>query len=755
MADKALVVVESPAKAKTIKKYLGPGFEVKASVGHVKDLPKSKMGVDIAGGFEPEYETIRGKGKILQEIRKAAKEADIVYLAPDPDREGEAIAWHIFTELKVPEDKVRRVMFHEITKNGVLSALQAPTELNANRFNSQQARRILDRLVGYNISPLLWEKVRRGLSAGRVQSVAVRLIAERERAIAAFLPVEYWTVDGLFKGPKPPNFKAKLFKIGDKKAELATGVAAEAVLSAVNGGEFKVAEVKERERQQQPPAPFTTSRLQQDAARAFRFTAKRTMNVAQRLYEGKELGAAGSVGLITYMRTDSTRLSDDAVGAVREFIGKSYGPQYLPEAVRVFKTKGRAQDAHEAIRPTSLEFPPAAVKEFLEADEYKLYTLIWNRFVACQMAAAVYASTTVDIAAAEGHLFRATGSVLKFDGFTAVYEETRSEDPEEGDEEDGSLPKLKAGDVIEPVKVEAKQHFTQPPPRFTEATLVRELEEKGIGRPSTYASIISTIQQKEYCEKVEGRFRPTELGTIVVDLLVDAFPQLFDVGFTAGMEDQLDEIEDGRVDWKALLGDFWGGLEQTLEVAKSQMRNVKREEIPTDLACPKDGGVLVIKFGKNGSFLACSNYPDCRFTGEFKRAEDGRIEMVLDELVGERCPKCESGELIYKKGKFGRFIGCTGYPGCDYTRAISTGVSCPKCEEGQLVEKRSKRGKVFYSCSRYPKCEHAQWDKPLPIPCPTCEHPYIEQKMGRSGPGKVTCPNCGTTHPDEILKQVR
>ena len=754
MAEKALVVVESPAKAKTIKKYLGPGFEVMASVGHVKDLPKSKMGVDIAGGFEPEYETIRGKGKVLQEIRKAAKEAEMVYLAPDPDREGEAIAWHIFSELKVPEDKVRRVMFHEITKNGVISALQAPTALNANRFNSQQARRILDRLVGYNISPLLWDKVRRGLSAGRVQSVAVRLIVEREREIGAFVPVEYWSVDGVFKGPSPPVFKAKLFRVGEKKAELTSGGEADAVLAAVGKGPFRVAEVKERERQQQPPAPFTTSRLQQDAARAFRFTAKRTMNVAQRLYEGVELGEAGSVGLITYMRTDSTRLSEDAVAGVREYIASTYGAGYLPEAPRVFKTKGRAQDAHEAVRPTSLDFPPAKVKGFLEADEFKLYTLIWNRFVACQMAAAVYASTTIDMEAPGKHTFRASGSVLRFDGFTAVYEETRSEDPEEGEEEAGTLPKLKVGDAVEPVSVEGKQHFTQPPPRFTEATLVRELEEKGIGRPSTYASIISTIQQKEYCEKVENRFRPTELGTIVVDLLVESFPQLFDVGFTASMEDQLDEIEDGRVDWKVLLGTFWGGLEQTLEAAKSEMRNVKREEIPTELLCPKDGGALVIKFGKNGSFLACTNYPDCRFTGEFRRTDSGEVELVLDETVGRPCPKCSEGELIFKKGKFGRFIGCTRYPGCDYTEAISTGVKCPKCSEGTLVEKRSKRGKVFFSCSRYPKCDHAQWDKPLAIACPVCEHPNLEQKMGRSGPGRVVCPSCGTTHPDEIVRLV-
>ncbi len=753
MAGKALVVVESPSKARTIEKYLGKGFEVKASVGHVKDLPKSRMGVDVDSGFEPQYETIRGKGKVLQEIRKAAKRADTVYLAPDPDREGEAIAWHIFKELKVPEDKVKRVLFNEITKKAVRAALQTPTALNENRFNSQQARRILDRLVGYNISPLLWDKVRRGLSAGRVQSVAVRLVVEREREIEAFDAEEYWSIEGLFGSKTPPEFKAKLFRIAGNKVQLPNRAAADAVLAAVTGHPFEVAEVKKRDRRQQPPAPFTTSRLQQDAARAFRFTAKRTMNVAQRLYEGRDLGDAGTVGLITYMRTDSTRLSDEAVALVRDYITTAYGPRYLPKQPRVFKKKGRAQDAHEAIRPTSLEFPPDRVKPFLEPDELKLYSLIWKRFVGCQMAAAVYASTTVDIAANGGHTFRASGSILKFDGFTAVYQEQKGAD-EEAEASVLLPPDLSAGDVLEAKALTGKQHFTQPPPRFTEATIVRELEEKGIGRPSTYASIISVIQSKQYVEKVEGRFRSTELGTIVNDLLVESFPQLFDVMFTARMEDQLDEIEDGKVDWKALLADFWRGLEKTLAVAKTEMRNVKREEIPTDLDCPKCSSGLVIKFGKNGSFLACSGYPECKYTSEFKRLEDGSIQLIEDERVGERCNECGAGELVFKKGKFGSFIGCSNYPECRYTRAISTGVTCPKCEQGTLIEKRSRRGKVFYSCSRYPQCDHAQWDKPLPIACAACGNVYIDQKMTRRGPGKVTCPNCKTEFPDQIVNQV-
>ncbi len=746
MAGKALVVVESPSKAKTIKKYLGSGYEVMASVGHVKDLPKSEMGVDIAKGFEPKYEAIHGKGKILQEIRSAAKKADVVYLAPDPDREGEAIAWHIASELKVPADRIKRVLFNEITKKAIQQALAQPLELNSNRFNSQQARRILDRLVGYQISPLLWDKVRRGLSAGRVQSVAVRLVVEREREIAAFKPEEYWTVDATFKGPKPPPFKARLTRIAEDKAELKNGEDADRVVKTVSGGPFTVVDVKKRDRRQNPAPPFTTSRLQQDAARAFKFTAKRTMGIAQRLYEGVELGPEGAVGLITYMRTDSTRLSDEAVGGLRGYIEQRYGKDYVPEAPNVYKSKGRAQDAHEAIRPTSLEWPPERVKPFLKPEEFKLYSLIWNRFVACQMTPAVYAMTTIDIGGPGAHVFRATGSILTFPGFTAVYQEQRSED--EAEEQEATLPDIEVGQTVTLGELDPKQHFTQPPPRFTEASIIKELEERGIGRPSTYAAIISTIQDKAYVDKRDNRFYPTELGTVVTELLVESFPQLFDVGFTARMEDQLDEIEDGRTEWKALLTEFWGELSKTLEAARHEMRDVKREEVPTDLDCPKDGGKLVIKFGKNGSFLACTNYPDCKFTSEFERLPDGTIKIVEEEKVGEPCPECKS-ELLFKSGKFGRFIGCSNYPTCKYTRPISTGVDCPKCKEsgskevGFLTEKKSKRGKTFYSCSRYPKCDYAQWDKPIPTPCPTCGNPWVNEKSTRRGTGPITCPSCG------------
>jgi DNA topoisomerase-1 len=741
MAEMSLVVVESPAKAKTIKKYLGQGFEVYASVGHVKDLPKSKFGVDIKAGFVPQYETIHGKGKILSEIRRVAKQAKMVYLAPDPDREGEAIAWHLAEELQLPAGRVKRVLFNEITQRAILAAIQNPLDLNENRFYSQQARRILDRLVGYQISPLLWDKVRRGLSAGRVQSVAVRIIVEREREVTAFKPDEFWTIDALLDAKAPPQVKARLHKIGGKKAELASKEEADRVLHAVVGGPFKIGEVTCKDRKQSPPGPFTTSRLQQEAARAFKFTAKRTMGIAQRLYEGVELGKEGAVGLITYMRTDSTRISDDALGEVRAHIQEQYGEAYLPAAPTVYKTKGRAQDAHEAIRPTAMAWPPSTVRQYLKPEEYKLYSLIWNRFLACQMNPAISALTTADIEAPGKHVFRATGKVLKFAGFTRVYEEHRGIDDQPEDE--GALPPLEVGQTLHLDKLDAQQRFTQPPPRFTEATLVRELEQQGIGRPSTYAQIISTVQDKAYAEKKEQRFHPTELGVLVTDLLVDSFPQLFDVGFTARMEDDLDRVEEGEVNWRDLLGGFWGGLSASLAAAKDTMRNVKREEIPTDLLCPKDSAKLVIKWGKNGSFLACTSYPDCKFTAEFERGEDGSVRLRESDRVGRACPTCKTGDLLYKTGKFGRFVGCSNYPECRHTEPLSTGVVCPKCKEGTLCEKQSRKGKLFFSCARYPKCDYSQWDRPIAKACKVCEHPWTQQKSLRRGWGPIVCPSCG------------
>ena len=745
MAEKALVVVESPAKARTIRKYLGPGYDVKASVGHVKDLPKHEMGVDVDDGFTPTYETIKGKGKVLQEIRTAAKSADIVYLAPDPDREGEAIAWHIASELELDASKIKRVLFSEITAKAIKKALENPSELNLNRFNSQQARRILDRLVGYRISPLLWQKVRRGLSAGRVQSVAVRIIVERDREVLAFVPVESWRVEGLFDSGEKPEFKARLHSHGEDKLDLKTGEQARAILDTIQGGAFAVTEVQQRETKQSPGAPFTTSRLQQEASRACRFTAKRTMSVAQRLYEGVELGDEGAVGLITYMRTDSTRLSADAVDDARAYIRREFGDAYVPAKPNVYKTKGRAQDAHEAIRPTSMDYPPDRVAPFLKAEELKLYQLIWKRFLACQMMPARFAVTRVTVGAKDGYSLRANGKVLTFAGHTAVFRAAKGAD--DTDESDATLPQLTEGQALEASDLAATQHFTKPPPRFTEATLVKELEEQGIGRPSTYASIISVIQEKTYAEKKDSRFHPTELGLVVTDLLVESFPELFDVGFTARMEDRLDAVEDGREDWKDLLGSFWTDFRVTLKRAETEMRDVKREEKPTDLDCPRCSETkLVIKFGKNGSFLACKQYPECTFTSEFDRTDDGKIEIREEERVGRDCAKCDDGELIFKTGRFGRFIGCTNYPTCKHTEPVKTGVGCPKCDPGQIIEKQSRRGKLFFACDQYPKCDYAQWDQPVPIACPGCGHGHVDRKVRGRDDRRVLmiCPECKT-----------
>ena len=743
MAQKALVVVESPAKARTIKKYLGKDFDVKASVGHVKDLPKGDIGVDVDDGFKPKYETILGKGKVLQEIRAAAKTADMVYLAPDPDREGEAIAWHIASELQLPDEKIKRVLFNEITASAIRKALDSPLTLNQNRFNSQQARRILDRLVGYRISPLLWQKVRRGLSAGRVQSVAVRIIVEREREVIAFVPEEYWRIEGIFDSGEKPEFKGKLHQLNGERVEPKNADDANGILDTIKNGPFSVKEVQERESKKSPGAPFTTSRLQQEASKAFRFTAKRTMSIAQRLYEGVELGSEGALGLITYMRTDSTRISGDAINGVRSFIQETFGPEYLPAKPNVYKTKGRAQDAHEAIRPTSLAHPPEKVASFLKPEELKLYRLIWNRFVACQMTPARYAQTRVDIAAPGGYTLRSTGSVLIFAGHQAVFRAAKGID--ETEESDATLPKLVAGQELKALNIEATQHFTKPPARFTEATLVKELEEQGIGRPSTYASIISTIQDKTYAEKKDSRFHPSELGLVVTDLLVESFPQLFDVGFTARMEDRLDAVEDGRENWRDLLGTFWTDFSATLKTAESEMRDVKREEKPTDLDCPRCSETrLVIKFGKNGSFLACKQYPECTFTSEYDRQDDGSVKIREEERVGSDCSACDDGELIYKAGRFGRFVGCTNYPTCKHTEPVKTGVGCAQCDSGAIIEKQSRRGKIFYACDQYPKCDYAQWDQPIPVACPSCGHPHVDRKVRGRDERRVLliCPSC-------------
>ena len=746
-----LVVVESPAKAKTIKKYLGSGYTVKASVGHVMDLPKSKIGVDIENGFQPVYEVIDSKKKVVAELKTAAKSASMLLLATDPDREGEAIAWHVYEQLKRQKIPAHRILFNEITKKAIQEAIEKPLELNRDLYDAQQARRVLDRLVGYQISPILWKKVRRGLSAGRVQSVAVRLVVEREEEISKFVPVEYWSIEADLKAALPPQFRSKLIKLDGEKVELPNGDVAKPLVDELRNAKFVVAEVTRKERRRNAPPPFITSKLQQDAANRLGFTAKKTMTLAQRLYEGVELGEEGQIGLITYMRTDSVRLSPDAVTGAREYVTQRWGKDYLPAEPVQFKTKKSAQDAHEAIRPTSLEYPPEKVQPFVEKDMYRLYELIWSRFIACQMVPAVFDQTTADISAGRA-TFRATGQVLKFPGYLAVYgqevpEEAGAEKMEGEDEEKGDvsrqLPPLAAGDELTLVELIPEQHFTQPPPRFTEASLVKELEEKGIGRPSTYASILSTIQDKEYVEKKEGRFFPTDLGKIVTELLLSAFPTVMDVQFTARMEDELDEVEEGKADWVKVLTEFYTPFKKTLKAAESQMRDVKREEKPTDLVCEKCGSPMVIKWGRMGRFLACSGYPDCKNTKDFVE-EDGKIRVVEDIPTDETCPTCGK-PMINKRGRFGRFLACSDYPTCKTTRPITLkGVVCPDCGGG-LAERKSRFGKSFYGCVNYPNCKFAAWDKPIPGPCPQCGKPYLLSKYSKREGNYIACPDkeCG------------
>lgn len=768
---KSLVIVESPAKAKTIKKYLGSGYTVKASVGHIKDLPPSKLGVDIEAGFEPTYQVIKGKAKIVKEIVDAAMKSDAVYLAPDPDREGEAIAWHISEEIKsvckpkkavkkgAKKDSkktkekdseassgpiIKRILFNEITSKAIKEAIKKPLELDQNLFDAQQARRILDRLVGYQISPILWDKVRRGLSAGRVQSVAVRIICEREELIKAFIPQEYWSIVAKLEGSKPPPFEAKLIEVGGKKAEIGTGEAADSILKKLKKGPFILTKIAKQERRRHPVPPFITSKIQQEAARKLGFTAKKTMTLAQQLYEGIDIGGdEGTVGLITYMRTDSIRVSDDAITEVRELIKERFGADYLPGTPNVYKSRKGAQDAHEAIRPTSMVHTPESLKEFLDKDQLKLYDLIWKRFIASQMTSAIFDATSFDIKCADC-LMRATGQVMKFAGFIAVYIEGQDEVDEKDEEENPTLPDLKEGEELKNLGLEPHQHFTQPPPRFTEASLVKELEEKGIGRPSTYASIMSTIQEKEYVEKREGRFFPTRLGDIVNGLLVGSFPDILDVQFTAQMEQELDDVEDGKRGWTDILKDFYGPFGKALERAKEHMKDVKRQEIETDVKCEKCGSAMVIKWGRRGEFLACSKYPDCKSTKEFRHGEDGEIVIVKEETTNEVCPKC-GAPMAVKRGRFGTFLACSKYPDCKTTKSITTGVKCPECNEGDLVQRQSKRGKAFYSCERYPKCKFAMWDKPVGEKCPLCGNPYLVEKYTKKDGAVVKCPakDCG------------
>lgn len=758
--SKSLIIVESPAKARTLQKYLGKSFEVKASVGHIRDLPVKTLGVDIEHDFTPQYVTIRGKGNIIKELRGAAKKADEIYLAPDPDREGEAIAYHIAETLKSAKKPLHRVLFHELTKKAILAALDNATSVNQNRFEAQQARRILDRLVGYQISPLLWDKVRRGLSAGRVQSVAVRMVCEREQAIEAFISEEYWSIDVNLQRDTPPAFLAQLDKVNGKKVDkkknkIENENQAQTIADALQQATYKVTDIEKKKKKRHPSPPFITSTMQMDANRKLRFSAKKTMTLAQRLYEGIELGTEGPTGLITYMRTDSTRISDEAIAEARDHINTNFGPEYLPEKPIAYKTKKSAQDAHEAIRPTDVNKTPERMAPYLEKDMLSLYTLIWKRFVACQMASAQYDQTTVFIDA-DGYGLKTVGSIMRFLGFMTLYVES-TDDGTSGNGNQASsdkkgkdiqLPDLKEGDVLQLLEVLPKQHFTQPPPRYNEATLVKALEENGVGRPSTYASILSTIQDKEYVLLEQRKFMPTDLGKLVNDLLVAHFPDIMDVDFTASMEQQLDQVEEGKTEWLQILKKFYTPFKETLDKAKQEMKSVKKSAIPTDISCQLCDGKMVIKWGRNGEFLACENFPDCKHTQDFKKSEDGSIiplEREAPEESGEACEKCGK-PMVYKTGRYGKFLACSGYPECKHIQSISTGVKCPEegCE-GEIVQKASKRGKIFYSCNQYPKCKFALWDKPVNQPCPDCGASFLLEKDNKKLGLHVKCADkaCG------------
>ncbi len=859
---RSLVIVESPAKAKTINKYLGKNYIVKASIGHVLDLPKKTIGIrlpdepdetetapkkkvrakkgskklkvkpvrkpvtlDDVKIFEPTLQIINGKLKVINDLRKAANSADAIYLAGDPDREGEAISAHLAMVLSKPskfveqeasaprwkkknakpapvleEDaapkkeipptdprKIFRVTFNEITPKAIRAAFDHPRQVNADLVDAQQARRVLDRIVGYKISPLLWDKVRRGLSAGRVQTVALRLIVERELEIRAFIPQEYWSIHAMLYAGEPPLFEAKLSKYKGEDIEIHNQEGADAVLAAVNKAKWEVASVTQKEKRRNPPPPFTTSKLQQAAYNRLRYTAKRTMALAQRLYEGVELGAEGSVALITYMRTDSVNVSQDALAQVRELIPERFGSNYLPEKPNYYKSKKDAQEAHEAVRPTEVSRAPEDVRKYLDDDLFKLYQLIWQRFVASQMLPAVFDQTSIDISAGD-YTFRATGSVQKFDGYLRVYRmpvaNADRDDDEKSDEGEGNaLPRVTEGQILRLDTIRPEQHFTEPPPRYTEATLVKDLEEKGIGRPSTYAAIISTIVEREYVKKDQGRFTPTMLGERVSVLLVKSFEDVFDVTFTARLEEELDEIEEGKLHWREAVKEFWEKFIVDLDRAGDEMLSYKAG-IPTGKTCEKCGqGELLERISRHGFFLGCSRYPDCDFIqdlspelgeggdaegkteycdncgkemaikrGRFgvflactgypdckttrRLVEGTRIARQPDEPLDEKCPTCGNG-LVKKHGRFGEFIGCTGYPKCKYTRPITLGIKCPKCHEGEFVRRgsagRGGRPRIFYGCSRYPACDFTTPNQPIPEPCPKCDAEFMVEKKSKIG----------------------
>ncbi|MCD6224049.1 MAG: type I DNA topoisomerase [Deltaproteobacteria bacterium] len=751
--SKPLIVVESPTKIRTIKKYIGNDYNVAATVGHIMDLPRKEIGIDIDNNFEPKYTTIAGKAKVIKSLKQAAGNAVDIYLAPDPDREGEAIAFHTAEVLKKKGRKFHRVLFHELTKKAILSALASNEELDINKYKAQRTRRILDRIVGYMISPLLWRKIKGGLSAGRVQSVAVRIICERERAIQAFEPEEYWTITAGLASDLPPEFDAKLVKKDNKKLKIPDGKTSSEIVAEIQDEKFIVDAVRKKTTKRNPPPPFTTSKLQQEAIRKLRFSAKKAMTIAQQLYEGIELGPGEPVGLITYMRTDSTRIARESAEEAEQLILERFGDEYKLDKPRFFKNRKKVQDAHEAIRPASVFNTPEEIGRFLNKDQLALYRLIWKRFVASQMQQALIDQNSVSIKVGR-YTFTASGSSIKFPGFLALYQTV--DDEIENKKEKKMLPEMSKGMLLDLKRLEPKQHFTLPPPRFSEASLVKELEENGIGRPSTYAAILSTIRGKEYVDLVKGYFRPSELGFIVNDLLVQSFPNVMSVDFTARLENRLDSVETAEMKALKVMTLFYGPFKKDMDAATEGMLSMRGVGMPTEHDCPECGKKLHIKMGKNGHYLACIGYPDCKYTANYTRDEKGRIrpmEQVKDEVSDEVCQKCGK-PMVIKNGKYGPFLACSGYPDCKNTISMhsggpqqETGIKCPQKDcQGAIVTKKTRRGKIFYGCNKYPDCKFALWDKPVPQKCPKCGAEFMAEKSTKKEGVFLLCINQECRH---------
>jgi len=721
---KRLVIVESPAKARTVHEYLGPDFLVKASMGHIRDLPRKELGIDIEHEFKPEYEIIPEKKETVTELQKSAKECESVLLAADPDREGEAICWHLKILLEDFNENIKRVLFHEITKGAIGDAFSHIGELDQGKIEAQQARRLLDRLVGYLISPLLWKKIGRGLSAGRVQSIAMRLICEREKEIRDFIPEEFWTIAAELEASQPPSFKANLVKIDEKKTKIKDGKSADKIVSELRKTPFILEKVDVKEKKKNPAPPYITSTLQQDGFRLYHYPVRRTMMIAQRLYEGMEIGEQGLVGLITYIRTDSVRVSDEAVSGARKFIQDNYSKEYIPGKPRVYKNKRKAQDAHEAIRPTTFSLPPEAVQPYLKKEEYNLYRIIWNRFIASQMSSAQIEETVFDIRAGK-YQFQAKGEVIKFDGFLALTAKEKKEEE--------ILPKVKAGEELKLIDLESKQNFTQAPPRFTEGSLVKELEARGVGRPSTYAPIISTLQNRVYVVKEKGKFIPTDLGLFVTDFLLENFSDLMEYEFTVRLEEELDRISEGELSWIDYLKSYYSLLDKDIQEA-TKVEGVKATGIPLEDVCPECGRQLVIKEGRYGRFKACSGYPDCEYRESLVKKEVKPLE--------ETCPEC-GNQLVMRKGRYGIFVACSNYPECKYIKKEKkdTGIPCPQGCGGTIVRLKTRKGKIFFGCSKYPECDFATWDEPIHQPCPECGREFVLRKNLIRGTPFLHCSN--------------